>query len=86
MRIFATAFIVNLHIPNTLTSNLLRMDPTHWITPEIKKPPPFRGEGCLRGTTLLASLIQVIHGSAKPLWTALTGDSRHRLIIDIKLS
>ena len=45
-----------------------------------KKPPPIRGEGLLRGTTLLALLIQDHPDSVKPLWTALTGDSRHRLI------
>jgi len=45
-----------------------------------KKPPPIRGEGVLRGTTLLASPFQDDPGTVKPLWIALSGDSRRRLI------
>ena len=45
-----------------------------------KKPPPIRGEDLLRGTTLLALLIRGFLELAKPLRTALTGDSRHRLL------
>jgi len=43
--------------------------------PEQKNPPPLRDEGLLRGTTLHCSKY------FKPLRIALSGETRHRLLI-----
>ncbi len=80
LRIIAYVFIIHLQI-STIPTFINSQHGLIFLPADgdQKKPPPIRGEGLLRGTTLLASLVQDCPVSVKPLWTALTGDSRHRL-------